>query len=165
MALHRNLTGSNLHQPKGADSASANTCVIANGIGGTSWAKVSSSNIDATSIKNLNKYVVTAQMTDVSTADFFLVPCPDACTFVGATVIINNAITSADSVVTFTNSTGPATVGTLTIANAASAEGTRFTFTASSNNIMAAGSYLKVATDGVSSTVAKTLFFLNFTLT
>lgn len=165
MALHRNLTGSNLHQPKGADSASANTCVIADGIGGTSWAKVSASNIDATSIKNVNKYVTTSQFTDISTSDFILIPCPDACTFVKSTIIISNAITSADSTVTFTNSVGPATIGTLTIANAASAEGTIFTFTASANNTMTAGSYVKIATDGVSSTAAKATVFCNFTLT
>jgi hypothetical protein len=162
--LHRNLTGSDLHQPKGADSASANTTIIADGIGGTSWVKISPTNIDA-SVKNVNKYVVTVQLDDISTADFILVPCPDACTFTKATIIINNAITSADSTLTFTNSSGPVSVGNLTITNAASAEGTRFTFTPGSNNSFTAGTYLKIATDGGSSTIAKATLFLNFTLT
>lgn len=165
MALHQNLTGSDLHQPKGAAAASVNTTIIADGIGGTSWAKIISSNIDTSSIKNTNKYHLTVQFPDISTADFILVPCPDACTFVKATVIINNAITTADSVVTFTNSTGGVSIGTLTIAFTASAEGTIFTYTPGSNNTMLAGSYLKIATDGVSSTAAKATVFLNFTLT
>jgi len=163
MALHKDLTGSDLHQPKGADAASSGTTIVSDGAGGTSWVKVGSSNIDSSSVKNVNKYTVAVQFADISTADFILVPCPDACTFTKATVILNNAITTADSVVTFTNSVGPTTIGTLTIAYTGSAEGTRFTFNAS--NSLTAGSYLKIATDGVSSTSAKATVFLNFTLT
>lgn len=37
MALHSELTGSDLHEPKGADGASANTILRADGAGGTSW--------------------------------------------------------------------------------------------------------------------------------
>lgn len=165
MALHQNLTGSDLHQPKGAAAASANTTIIADGSGSTSWAKIASTNINTSSIKNINKFYLTTQFSDISTADFILVPCPTACTFVSATIIIQNAITAADSIVTFTNSTGPTSIGTLTITNSGSAEGTRYTFTASSNNTMTAGSYLKIATDGASSTAAKATVFLNFTLT
>lgn len=163
MALHQNLTGSDLHQPKGADTASANTLLMANGSGSTSWAKITASNIDTT-IKNINKYVLTAQIDDVSTADFLLIPCPDACTFNKATFILNTGITGTDSTVTFVNSTGPTTVGTLTITQSGSAEGSRFTFTASSNNTFSAGTYLKISTDGASSTASKAILYLNFTL-
>jgi hypothetical protein len=165
MPSHQNLTGSDLHEPKGAATASVNTTIIADGIGGTSWAKIGSSNINTSSIKNTNKLYLTVQFDDISTADFILVPCQQACTFVSAVVILNNAITGTDSIVTFTNSTGPVSVGTLTITQSGSAEGSRFTFTASANNSFSAGSYLKIATDGASSTTAKATVFLNFTLT
>ncbi len=37
MATHASLTGSNLHEPKGAASASANTVYVANGAGSGAW--------------------------------------------------------------------------------------------------------------------------------
>lgn len=37
MALHKDLTGADLHEPKGASSASANTVLKANGLGATSF--------------------------------------------------------------------------------------------------------------------------------
>ncbi len=37
MALHRNLTGADLHEPKGVASAAAGTVYVANGSGSGSW--------------------------------------------------------------------------------------------------------------------------------
>lgn len=165
MASHASLTGSNLHEPKGVASASANTVYVANGSGSGTWQTLTSSSINTSSILNVNKYKFAVQMDDISTADFILVPVPSAATLTKCTVIINNAITSADSVLTFTNSTGPVSLGTLTIANSGSAEGTRFTFTPSSNNAFTAGAYLKIANDGGSSTTCKATLFLEWTLT
>jgi len=41
MALHRNLTGADLHEPKGADTALAGQIYVANGTGGGSWVAAS----------------------------------------------------------------------------------------------------------------------------
>lgn len=165
MASHASLTGANLHEPKGVASASANTVYVANGSGSGTWQTLTTSSINVGSFLNVNKYKCTVQMDDVSTADFILVPVPSAATLTKCTVIINNAITSADAILTFTNSTGPVTVGTLTLTNSGSAEGTRYTFTPSANNAFSAGAYLKIATDGGSSTAAKATLFLEWTLT
>lgn len=165
MVAHVDLTGASLHEPKGVAASTINKVYVANGAGSGTWQKIASGSIDTTSILNVNKYKCTVQMLDISTADFILVPVPSAATLTKCTVIINNAITVADSTVTFTNSTGPSTLGTLTIAFTASAEGTRFTFTPSVNNTFTAGAYLKINNDGAATTVAKATFFLEFTLT
>lgn len=165
MALHKDLTGANLHEPKGAASATANTVYQADGSGSGAWAKIASGNIDTSSIFDTNKFSICVTLPDVSTADFVLVPCPFACTLNRVTTILHAAISAADATVTVTNSTGPATVGTLTIANASSAEGDIDTLSASVNNTFSAGSYVKVATDGGSTDTAKLSVLLEFTRT
>ncbi len=165
MATHASLTGGNLHEPKGVSSAAANTVYVANGSGSGTWQTLTSSSINTGSILNVNKYKFAVQMDDISTADFILVPVPSSATLTKCTVILNNAITSADSTLTFTNSTGPSTLGSLAIANSGSSEGSRFTFTPGANNAFTAGSYLKIANDGGSSTTCKATLFLEWTLT
>jgi len=165
MASHASLTGANLHEPKGVSSASANTVYVANGSGSGTWQTLTSSSLNTGSILNVNKYKHTVQFDDVSTADFILVPVPAAATLNRCTVILNNAITGADSILTFTNSTGPSSLGTLTLANSGSAEGSRFTFNPGANNAFSASSYLKIATDGASSTACKATLMLEWTLT
>jgi len=44
MPLHSALTGSDLHEPKGAASAAANTVYQANGLGSGTWAKIDNDN-------------------------------------------------------------------------------------------------------------------------
>lgn len=47
---HKDITGANLHEPKGVAAASANTLYVANGSGSGTWAKA-----DAASIKSTGK--------------------------------------------------------------------------------------------------------------
>lgn len=44
--VHAELTGAELHEPKGADTASANTVYVADGTGSGVWKKVGSNNLD-----------------------------------------------------------------------------------------------------------------------
>lgn len=164
MASHATLTGASLHEPKGVASATANTVYVADGAGSGTWQTLTSSSINTSSILNVNKYKHSVQMEDISTADFILVPVPSAATLTKATTILNNAITTADATLTFTNSTGPSTLGTSTITQAGSAEGSTFIFTPSANNSFTAGAYLKIATDGGSDTATKATIFLEWTL-
>jgi hypothetical protein len=165
MALHKDLTGTDLHDPKGIAAASANTVYHADGSGSGTWAKIGVSQIDATSVFDTNKFQIAVVIPDVSTADFVLVPCPFACTLNRVTSILHAALASADATVTVTNSTGPATVGTLTVAFTSSAEGDIDTLDASSNNTFSAGTYVKIATDGGSTNTAKLTVLLEFTRT
>lgn len=165
MPEHKDIADPDIHEPKNIASAAANRVYLSNGSGSGSWSQVPATALNTSSIFNLNKHVVYAELPDVSTADFVLVPCPFACTLNRVTTILHAAITIADATITVTNSTGPATVGTLTIAFTGSAEGDIDTLNASVNNTFTAGTYVKVATDGASTTTAKLGILLEFTRT
>jgi hypothetical protein len=55
VVAHATLTGAELHECKGADSASANTVRVSDGSGSGTWQKISIDNINTSSVKNLNK--------------------------------------------------------------------------------------------------------------
>lgn len=165
MAEHRNLTGASLHETIGASTASANTVHTAVGDGTTAWNKVTLSNIDTTSLFNSNRYKQVVQFEDVSSADFILVPMTNACILTKVTTILHTAITGSDSILTFTNSNGPTTIGAITITQSGSAEGDIDTLTPATNNSFSSGRYLKIATDGGSSTASKLTILLDFTQT
>lgn len=162
---HVNITDPELHEPKGAAAQSANVGIWADGAGSTYWSKVDTNHIDSTSIFTTNKYSIAVMFTDVSTADFILLPCPYACTLNRVTTILHGTIATADDIITVTNSTGPATVGTITVTASGSVEGDRDTLNASSNNTFTAGSYVKIATDGASTNTIKLTVLLEFTRT
>jgi Mg2+/citrate symporter len=165
MPEHADITDPDLHECKGAAAASVNTVPQADGAGSTTWGLIGTANLDTTELFNTNKFQLTVSFPDVSTADTILVSLPFACTLNRATTILNNAITVADAVVTFINSTGPSTIGSVTVAQSGSAEGDKDTLTAAANNSFTAGTHLKITTDGGSTTTAKLLILLEFTRT
>lgn len=93
-------------------------------------------------------------LADVSTASFVLVPIPFNVKIQSIKYTLGAAITGADSVITVTRGGGGAAMGTQTIAFTSSAEGTSFTQTPSGNDTITATThnYIKIATDGASST-------------
>lgn len=94
---------------------------------------------------------------DVSTASFILLPLPANCIVVSVKAVLANAITVANSAVTITRGGDGLTVASLTIPFTGSAEGTTINNTSPGNNTLVANThnYLKVATDGASTTTAK----------
>lgn len=54
MVPHATLTGVELHECKGADSASVNTVRVSDGSGSGNWQKITIDSINTTSVKNLN---------------------------------------------------------------------------------------------------------------
>lgn len=169
MARHSTLTGADLHEPKGAAAAAANTVYVANGAGSGTWQKVASGQINTGSIFNVNKGTMLIPFADLSAASFVLVPFPFAVTVVTVTVVINGTVGAGTNVLTFTNSTGPAVLGTLDIGDASTpvgdAEGRLFTFTATVNNTFAANTYLKIASDGGAVTAAAAQMVIHYTRT
>jgi hypothetical protein len=163
MANHATLTDPELHDAKGVAAATDNTVPVAT-TGATIWKKLTTANLDTTSFLRINEGVVTASMPDVSAVGFVLIPLPK-CTVNTIYFTLANAITAANSIVTITTSTGPATLGTQTIAFTGSAEGTTFTFTATTNNAFTAGSYIKIASDGGATTVCITAITVVYTKT
>lgn len=165
MVAHVDLTGADLHEPKGVASAASGHVYVADGSSSGTWQTIGTSSINTSSIKNVNKYKYAVRLDDISTNSFVLVPVPEAAALTKCTAIIANAITVADAVLTFTNSTGPVSLGTLTIANSGSGEGSIFTFTPAANNSFTAGAYLKIASDGGSTDACEAVLFLEWTLT
>jgi hypothetical protein len=55
LVAHATLTGAELHECKGADAASANTVRVSDGAGSGTWQKIAVDQINASSVKNLNK--------------------------------------------------------------------------------------------------------------
>ena len=152
MALHKDLTGTDLHEPKGVATAAIDNVYVANGAGSGAWQKLDLATLDLTSIQSPNTYRLTGEMTDVSTAGFILIPVPVTSVLVSIRVVLKNAITVADSILTFTRNDGSSFGSNLTVVQAASAEGTGFTFTATLNTTITGPGYIKIASDGGSTT-------------
>lgn len=170
-SLHSTLTGADLHEPKGADGAAANTVYVANGLGSGVWAKPAAVNTTIADPNNVfagtdveaalyeawrEGFVVDGVFTDVSNVETVLLPIPYSCTIVSIKMILSGSITVANSNVTVTRSDGAA-MGVQAIAFSGSAEGTTFNFTPSGNNVFVGGThnYIKLVSDGGSTTTAK----------
>lgn len=146
MALHKDLTGTDLHEPKGASTASINTVYLSDGAGSGTWSKVTASAIDTT-VKNVNKFQLVIKVTDLASASTVVVPVVENCTLTDATSCITAAISGGDAVLTLSRA-GAATIGTITVAASGSGEGVTDTITTPANNTFTAPSYLKITCDG-----------------
>lgn len=171
MALHKDLTGSDLHEPKGISGASAGTVYKASGAGSGTWGAVEA---DEVSIADTNSvftgtdveaalselyeghYISNGVFADVSSAETLLIPIPFDCTVTKIVFILQNGITVANSIVTVTRADGAA-MGSKTITQSGSAEGTTFEFTPTGNADFTYSShkYVKLVSDGGSTTTSK----------
>lgn len=163
MALHKDLTGTDLHEPKGQAAAAANTLYVADGAGSGTHKKITTSSLDLTNMQNPNTVYVAGVIADVSNPSSIFIPAPEGCTFVSAQMFLGGAITVANSVVSFTRNDGSSFGSTVTITQAGSAEGTAFSFTATLNTTITSPGYVKVATDGASTTTQPLYVICKFT--
>lgn len=171
MALHRDLTGADLHEPKGVSGAANKTTYVADGAGSGAWAKPEAAHV--TILDTAGNFVGTdvetalaelyagfgiidGEFADVSTGSTVLLPIPFSCEVVSIDMVLAGSITTADSTVTVTRSDGAA-MGTQVIAFSGSAEGSAVTFTPTGNNQLTYPThrYVKLVTDGNSSTAQR----------
>ena len=148
MALHRNLTGDELHEPKGADTASVDEVYVADGLGSGTWID----RFDGQHI--LNRYWLNGQIPDVSTASSharFYVPVES--TLIEIATITDAALTTGDSTLTIYIN-GVAFADTLTITQAGSVAGSLHYRTIPTANTIPAGSVIEVRSDGGSDTAS-----------
>lgn len=152
MSLHKNLTGSDLHEPKGIETATSGQVYVANGLGSGVW---TSKNGD---ILNANYFVLQGYMRDIGTAGapdgsaFFFVPMKSE--IVSLTSVIRDAIGGTDSVLSIYID-GVLFAETLTVTHTGSTGGQKNTKTVTTANTVPAGSVVEVRSDGgTSSTVA-----------
>lgn len=167
--LHSQITGAQNHEPKGVESATSGQVYRADGLGSGSWTSVPASEvtvtdpnlvITATNVEDAlfelyqTSNLIEGQFTDVSNVETILLPIPFDCTVIQIKMILSGSITVANSTVTVTRSDGAA-MGTQVIAYSGSAEGTAFTFVPTGNEAFTGHSYIKLVSDGGSTTSAK----------
>lgn len=154
---HSALTGSALHETKGVSTASDNTVHYATG-GVGAWAKVNADMIDTSSIKNINKVYLTYLITDVCTAGSHWVVAPLAGTISKIYSVIDGAIGTADTALSFKIAGVAVTNGDITITQSGSAAGDVNSATPTANNTVTDGQAIEIITDGAgSNTVACTV--------
>jgi hypothetical protein len=146
MPAHSALTGADLHEPKGADTAAVGEVYVADGLGSGAWVNP--------------PYAVSALINDVSTAATVYVPIPFAGTVVKVVTVLAGSLTTANATVTVKNAAG-SSMGTLTITQSGSAAGDIDVLNPVSNNTVTNDSRISIETDGASDT-ARNLFVTVF---
>ena len=163
MALHKDLTGADLHEPKGQAAAAVNTVYVADGAGSGTHKKVPLLSLDLTTMESPNTYYLSGVLPDVSTSSLLLIPVIDQSTLISIRCTLNSNITVADSTLTFLRQDG-ASLGTpLVIPFTGSALGVGYSFAATTNTTIAASGWIKIETDGLSTTAAALSITLKLT--
>ena len=145
---HSSLTDPLIHEPKGVASASAGKVYVANGSGSGTW----------TSKETLVGETLTGYIDNISASSTVYVPIPFAGTISKVVTVLEAAISSANATLTVKNAAA-ASMGTITVAQSGSAAGDVDTLAPSSNNTVAADSFITIASDG-GSTNSATLRFV-----
>ena len=136
---HSSLTDPYLHEPKGVASASVGKVYVANGSGSGTW----------TAKESLVELSLEGYIENISTATTVYVPIPFAGTVMKVVTVLEAAIGSSDATITVKNAAA-ASMGTITVTQSGSAAGDVDTLSPSSNNTVAADSFITITTDGAS---------------
>lgn len=159
MAQHKNLTGANLHEPKGVDAAAIGTVYEADGAGSGSWVD------PLRNLNNENLLIVTKVFSDISTGGSIYIPVPLACAVTKITIVTDSTFTGTNTItaqiVPSESTTGAAVTG-ISIACTGANANTVNSGTSSSNNSLSATDTLRIISDGLgtgscSATVVVTL--------
>jgi len=130
---HSSLTGADLHEPKGVETANSEDVYVADGSGSGAWKGQS--------------LLLDLKLTDISGSFDRYVPIPVACKVVQITTALSAAISGSDLVLTVKNAAA-ASMGTITVTQSGSAAGDIDTLTPTSNNTFAANTALEIEGDG-----------------
>jgi len=130
---HSSLTGSDLHEPKGVDTANSEDVYVADGSGSGAWKG--------------QTLLINKKLTDISSVFDRYIPIPVACNVVQITTALSEAITGSDLVLTVKNAAG-SSMGTITVTQSGSAPGDVDTLTPTSNNTFAANTAIEIEGDG-----------------
>lgn len=155
MVQHSSLTGSSLHESKGADTAAVNTIPTSNGAGGTTWQKVAIDSI-STGLAAKIQDTITIHLKDISgttnSDNIGYVVFDRAGTVKQVYSCIANPVITADNVLTCANNSG-SSMGTITVAFTGSAAGDVDSLTPASNNTFTAGQKMSVTSNGAGGNV------------
>ncbi len=149
MALHKDLTGAELHEPKGVASAASGTVYISTGTGTGAWTPIYNS------IYALNKYWMTGTITDISTpSDKAYIYVPVKSEIFELAAILNGPLTTANAVLSIYIN-GVLFTDTLTVTQAGSAAGNVYQVNTATANSIPPNSVIEIRTNGASDTSAK----------
>jgi uncharacterized protein YbjQ (UPF0145 family) len=151
---HRNLTGAQLHEPKGCATAGAGTVYVADGVGSGAWSNLLAADRAA------NRIVLSHHFTDISNAQSVFMLTPISGVVRSIHVVLHGAITTANSIVD-ARINGVSVVGSsITVTHTGSAAGQAFSSFPTGANALTANGVVEVRTDGGSSTVAMASVFV-----
>ena len=165
MALHRDLTGADLHEPKGADSAAANTVYIFNGSGSGSPQKIGVDSLNLAGMGNPNDFYLSTTLDDISSPGFTALAVSESCQIISIVGVLEGPITTADATVSFSR-VGVGSLGApIIIPFSGSAKGTFFIFTATNNRDLVPGQFIQITSDGASDGAQRLFLVAKFTRT
>lgn len=144
MAEHNTLTGSNLHEPKGAATATLGQVYVSNGAGSGVW----------TDAITLNEAKLTTVFADVSTAETIYLAIPYAGIVTKVVTVLEGALATANDTITVKDSTG-LSMGTLTITEAGSAAGDVDVLLPVANNVVGDNDFITIESDGASTSARR----------
>lgn len=148
MALeHKDLTGDQLHEPKGADAAADGTVYVADGAGSGDWEDPTAT------VYNKNIYSLITTMTDLGTASSVYFHVPVKSRIRSYSILIYGAI-SADTLFSpYVN--GVAIADTETVESAGTAAGQVTVHTVVSSSDMAANSIVRIDSNGAAASTVR----------
>ena len=130
---HSALTGSDLHEPKALAGQTAGKVYVSNGSNSGAW--------------TARQDLITVHIHDISTATDIYVPIINAGTVSKLQTVTSAAIAGSDLIITAYNSSS-ASMGNLTVTQSGSAAGDVDEKLPTSNNTVAAGSYIRINSNG-----------------
>lgn len=160
MTAHRDLTGADLHEPKGIELAQTGTSYISNGLGSGTWKLIGEDEIDTESIKNVNTYKVTYRIDNIENPSTHFLPVSDNSTLLRVTGVINGPLTGAPSNIELKNG-GLLSMGVFNVDYLNSAAGTMYTMFPTANAVLPDTSFITLTNDGnaTGTNVSLTLVF------
>jgi hypothetical protein len=144
---HKDLTGDQLHEPKGVETAPVGTVYTADGIGSGSWSAPTSA------INNPNLFSMEQRFDDLGTAGSILFNVPYKSELTAVNILLYASI-DVDTVITIYIN-GVLFADSLTIAAAGSTAGQKKTLAVTTPHSIPAGSIVSITSDGASTVVTK----------
>jgi hypothetical protein len=144
---HKDLTGAQLHEPKGADTAADGTVYVADGSGSGAWENLLSS------VYNLNLYPMEQTFPDLATAGSLYFNVPYKSEINKLNVLLYGAI-DADTLITIYIN-GVLFADSLILQASGSAAGQKKTLAVTTPHSIPAGSIVTITSDGAATAAVK----------
>lgn len=162
MVQHAALTGAELHEPKGASTASADEVWVADGLGSGAFQKITTDQLDTT-IVDINKRQIALQVENFTAGSTWMLPFTRNTTINKITTVISAATTTSDTTIAITKNS-VSSLGSITVAYSGSAAGDIDSLTPASNNTFVNGDFMRIVLSGGSGTSNMTIL-IDYTLT